>query len=478
MLKKYISFAGLCIGFFIVMMDTTAVPLLYTTLMDEFDVNPAMVVWINNIYLIAYAAFLLLGGRLGDSADRKLVVLTALIAIGAGAAISGAGQTFTEVVVGRALMGIGAGLLTPQSMAYISILFTKGHRGTALGIWAAVAGIGTASGPVITQIFLTVVDWRWVMWINVPVAFVCFLITAWSLPSDPGRGIRFWETLVSGVYGACLAGVIIGLHLLSVAGIAMKIGATLLVIGATITTLLIKNELKKRRGYILPPELWVDSSFLKICLVSGLLGLGLTGFYLPLAFLLDARMNFGPVAISIVMITISLSNALVGPFAGHISDRMPPEIIIRRGLTLFVIANVLIGFIGILMPGGTLAFVTLCVAMIIAGAGTGLSFAPLANLALARASIATVGRAAAFFNSARQVLSALGVVIVAVVFDSMVRLQLGQDSDVTVAVLRESSNVTAIASFACFLLIAISLSVAAYISSLDRQESMLIKVET
>ncbi|WHI52274.1 hypothetical protein P3339_05670 [Microbulbifer sp. MLAF003] len=59
---KHISFVGLCLGFFIVMMDMTTVPLMYTTLMDEFTVSPARVAWVNNIYLITYAASLLLGG--------------------------------------------------------------------------------------------------------------------------------------------------------------------------------------------------------------------------------------------------------------------------------------------------------------------------------------------------------------------------------------------------------------------------------
>lgn len=474
MLQKYLAFIGLCLGFFVVMMDTTTVPLTYTTLMDEFNVSPAIVAWVNNIYLITYASFLLLGGRLGDSTNRKTVVLTALIALGIGAAMSGAGQTFTSVVVGRGLMGVGAGLLTPQSMAYITILFAKGGRGTALGIWAAVAGIATATGPVVAQLFLTLLDWRWIMWINIPIALVCFLIVAGSLPSDPGRGIKLWETVVSGSYGVFLAAAIVGIQFIGVSESVISLGGMLLAMGVIATIVLIMNELKQKRESVLSYDLWCDGTFLRVCFISGLLGLGLTGFYLPLAFLLDIRMSFGPVAISAVMMTIALSNAVVGPFAGHMSDRMEPEIIIRRGLMLFAIANVLLGLTGILFAGGSIAFIALCLAMVIGGAGTGLAFAPLANLALGRAQLETVGRAAAFFNSVRQVLSALGGVIVAIVFDWVVRLQLGRNLEVTTASLRESSGVAASAALACFLLIALSLAVAASLSrrSDDREEAL------
>jgi MFS family permease len=468
MLRKYAAFVGLCLGFFIVIMDCTTVPLTYTTLMGVFGVSPAMVAWVNNIYLITYAAFLLLGGRLGDSANRKLVVLSAYLALGVGAVLSGAGHSFAEVVVGRALMGVGAGLLTPQSMAYISILFADGRRGTALGIWGAVAGVAGATGPVVAQAFLAAGDWRGVMWINVPIAFACFVIAAWSLPSLPGRGIKLRDTAVTSLCGLCVAGAVAGIQLIAVARSLLSVGG---VVGAVAAALLLRHELRQRNGYILSPELWRDRAFLMICLVSGLLGFGLTGFYLPMAFLLDARMHFGSVATSAVMITIALSNAFVGPFAGNLSDRMRPELIVKRGLILFAIANALLGAIGIFMPGGTAALATLCAVMAVAGAGTGLAFPPLANIALSRTQRATVGQAAAFFSSVRQVMSALGGVIVAIVFDSLVRMQLDRDIDVTVANLRESSQVTATASFGCFVIIALGLAVAAVYISRQRAAS-------
>lgn len=82
MLRKYLPFIGLCLGFFIIMMDITTVPLTYTTLMDLFHVSPAKVAWINNSYLITYAACLLLGGRLGDGTNRKIAIKKQIMAIG------------------------------------------------------------------------------------------------------------------------------------------------------------------------------------------------------------------------------------------------------------------------------------------------------------------------------------------------------------------------------------------------------------
>lgn len=146
MSQNKMAFGGLCLGFFIVMMDTTTVPLIYTSLIKDFGVTPAMAAWVNNSYLIAYAAFLLLGGRLGDAYNRKILVSSALLLLSFGALLSGYGETLNQVIIGRAIMGVGAGLLTPQSMAFISIIFAEGGRGKAFGIWGAVAGIATATG--------------------------------------------------------------------------------------------------------------------------------------------------------------------------------------------------------------------------------------------------------------------------------------------------------------------------------------------
>ncbi|KAA1195703.1 MFS transporter [Photorhabdus heterorhabditis] len=462
--QQKMAFFGLCLGFFIAMMDTTTVPLIYISLIAEFEVTPAMAAWVNNSYLITYAGFLLLGGRLGDAYNRKNLIVSALIILSVGALISGCGQTLMQVIAGRALMGVGAGLLTPQSMAYISIIFAQGGRGTALGIWGAVAGIATATGPVVTQLFLQIADWRWVMWINIPIALLGLGIITAYLPAAPGKGLKGREVLVNGAFGFSLAAVILGLQLIHSAEGINFATILLLVLGGVIAIWLLLYELRHRAECILPTSIWQDRTFLRTCLVSGFLGFGLTAFYLPLAFLIEIRMNFGSIAISIIMITIALANALIGPIAGHFSDRMAPEVIVRYGLFAFALAVLLIGGIGIFATGGSIAFIGMIIAMALAGAGTGLAFAPLANLALSRAVPIAIGRAAAFFNGSRQLMSALGSVVVAVLFDYVVSQSRLEGASQISEKLQPYSPVVACAALACFLLIALCLGTGAWLS--------------
>ncbi|MBD2805795.1 MFS transporter [Xenorhabdus sp. ZM] len=462
--QRKMAFFGLCVGFFIAMMDITTVPLIYTSLIAEFKVTPVMAAWVNNSYLITYAGFLLLGGRLGDAYNRKNLIVSALIILSIGALVSGCGQTLMQVIAGRALMGVGAALLTPQSMAYISILFAQGGRGTALGIWGAVAGIATATGPVVTQFFLQVADWRWIMWINIPIALLGLVIITMYLPAAPGKGLKGREFLINGAFGFSLAAIILGLQLIHGAGGINPITVLLLVLGSVIVVWLLRYELRHRAECILPVKIWQDRVFLRTCLVSGLLGFGVTAFYLPLAFLIEIRMNFGPFAISMIMITIALANALTGPIAGHFSDKIVPEVIIRYGLSTFALAVLLLGGIGIFATGGSIAFIAMIIAMALAGAGAGLAFAPLANLALSRAVPTAIGRAAAFFNGSRQLMSALGSVIVAVLFDYVVNQSPLEGASSISEKLQPYSPVVASAALVCFLLIALCLVTGAWLS--------------
>lgn len=464
MRHKKMAFFGLCLGFFIVMMDTTTVPLIYTVLMAEYRVSPAMAAWVNNIYLITYAGFLLFGGRLGDAFDRKIILGSALLVLAAGALLSGAGRTLSQVLIGRALMGMGAGLLTPQSMAFISTIFAQGGRGTALGIWGAIAGIATATGPVVTQLFLQIANWRWVMWINVPIAMLALATVAICLPTTLGNGLRGKELLSSALFGVALASSMLGLQFLQDGDIGDVTGWVLLLLGAFVSVLLVWQDFRHGTQCLLPMELWQDRAFLRICLVSGFLGFGLTAFYLPLAFLIEVRMGFGPVAISVIMITIALANALVGPFAGHFSDKAVPEAMVRAGMTVFALAALLTGTCGLLGAGSSIAFIAMIIAMALAGIGTGLAFAPLANLALSRATFPTVGRAAAFFNTVRQMMSALGSVAIAALFDGVVSQLQGRNTSLVTGQLQPFSPAVAFAAFACFLFIACCLSLGAWLS--------------
>lgn len=478
--NKYISFFGLCLGFFVIMMDTTNVPLMYPTLMNVFHLNPAIVAWVNNVYLISYAACLLLGGRLGSFANRKNVVISAYLALGLGALVSGSDHSFTQILVGRALMGIGAGLLTPQSMAYISTLFDRGKRGMALGVWGAVAGIATAAGPVFTQIILSVSNWQLVMWMNTPVAFLCIVIAIIYLPSQPGKGYKLTDLFMASVLGGGLAISVLGLQYIGAAQLSLElIGAVLFFIGATIITLLVKKDISNKSGYLLPITLWTNKKFLQTCFISALLGAALTSFYFPLSFLLNVSMKFGPVLISILMATISLSCAIVGPFAGRLSDHAQPKKIIKLGLILFASVNVLFSALGFYFPnGGILVFGIMCFAMVISGIGAGLAFAPLANLALNYASPESVGQAAAFFNVVRQLSSAIGSVVVAISFDFVVRFQLSSHVKITAINLRTFSHVTASANLVCFLLVAVCLLFASFLARTQKKERLDYRLNT
>lgn len=461
MLKRNLAFIGLCLGFFIIMMDTTTVPLTYTTLMRAFSIGPNYAAFVNNIYLITYAATLLIGGRLGDSLNRKYLLLVAFLFLGLGALVAGCASSFSGVLIGRALMGVGAGLLTPQSMAYISTLFTAGSRGFAFGLWGAVAGVATAAGPAVAQLFLAFLTWRWVMWVNVPIVLVCLLLTFLYLPDEGKLNINLKSFIVSSFFGLMLALAILGIQLLSFH--ELRLGWALLIFGLLIAAIWFRKDLRSGNHFILPQMLWCSADFKKVCMVSGILGGSLTAFYFPLIFILDVKMLLSPVAISIAMLLLALSGAVVGPFAGRLSDRVNARKLIAFGLCLFAIGSCLLGISALFLVGNVTSFIGLCCLMLCIGSGAGIAFAPLANAMVKTTHGQNVAQAAAFYNMVRQMFSAASAVFVSLIFSKVVEYKVGHSTALSLATLFKIPKVVGFASFISYLIFFIVLVVGVYL---------------
>ena len=137
----------LCLGFFIILLDTTivniAVPELTVTLSATLD----QILWILNAYTLTYAALLITGGRLGDLYGPKRLFMIGLALFTLASAACGLAQTPTQLVVTRVLQGVGGALLTPQTLAILTIIFPPNRRGAAFGIWGSGRGPGDHRRP-------------------------------------------------------------------------------------------------------------------------------------------------------------------------------------------------------------------------------------------------------------------------------------------------------------------------------------------
>src|SRR5216117_4043246 len=143
--------------------------------------------WVLAAYSLLLAAFLLVGGSLGDQYGRRRVFLIGIALFAFASAWCGFAANIGQLIAARAAQGFGAALLVPGSLAIISSSFPENERGRAIGTWSGFGAITTAIGPVIGGWLIEHVSWRAVFFINIPIALLIIVISLWRVPESSDK---------------------------------------------------------------------------------------------------------------------------------------------------------------------------------------------------------------------------------------------------------------------------------------------------
>ena len=174
---------ALVIGFFMILVDTTIVSVANPAIKAALDPDTANldnVVWVTSAYLLAYAVPLLITGRLGDRFGPKKIYLIGLAIFTLASLGCGLSSTLEMLIVFRAVQGLGASLMTPQTMAVITRTFPSTQRGAAMGLWGATSGVAMLVGPLAGGLLVDGLGWEWIFFVNLPVGVIGFVL-AWML---------------------------------------------------------------------------------------------------------------------------------------------------------------------------------------------------------------------------------------------------------------------------------------------------------
>ncbi len=164
--------------------DSTAVNVALPALQAGFHGTVVDVQWVVESYGLFLAALILVGGLLGDLFGRRLIFLMGVAIFAVASIVCGVAATIHELIIARGIQGIGAALLIPGSLAIISTSFDKESRGQAIGTWSGFTAITTALGPVLGGWLVEHASWRWVFFINVPLAIAVVAISLWRIPES------------------------------------------------------------------------------------------------------------------------------------------------------------------------------------------------------------------------------------------------------------------------------------------------------
>ncbi|WP_280300340.1 MFS transporter [Nocardia neocaledoniensis] len=206
---RWVMLAVLCASLLLVAMDATILNVALPSLIDDLQVGPLEQLWIIDIYGLVLGGLLITTGALGDRVGRKLLFLSGFVLFGLASVIAATAGSAAQLIGGRVLLGIGGAMVMPSTLSLIRNIFTDPReRTTAIGIWAAVAGVGATIGPIIGGFLVEHFGWASAFWLNVPVVLVTVVVGLWVLPEyrAPQAGGLDWFAAVLSVAGiVCLA---------------------------------------------------------------------------------------------------------------------------------------------------------------------------------------------------------------------------------------------------------------------------------
>src|SRR6266704_6356289 len=202
--------AATILGSSMAFIDSTVVNVALPALQASFRATVVDVQWVVESYGLFLGALLLVGGSLGDLFGRRLMFVAGVVIFAVASAICGLASNIHQLIIARSVQGIGAALLVPGSLAIISTSFDEKSRGQAIGTWSGFTAITTAIGPVLGGWLVEHASWRWVFFINLPLAAAVIAISVWRIPESRSASAGRIDWFGALVATAGLGGLIVG----------------------------------------------------------------------------------------------------------------------------------------------------------------------------------------------------------------------------------------------------------------------------
>lgn len=416
---------ALVVGFFMILVDTTIVSVANPAIMAGLGTDIDAVIWVTSAYLLTYAAPLLVTGRLGDRFGPKPVYLTGLVVFTLASLACGLAGSIGVLIAARAVQGLGAALMTPQTMAVITRMFPPDSRGKAMSLWGAVAGVATLVGPILGGVLVDGLGWEWIFIVNVPVGVVAFVL-AWRLvPRLETHAHRF------DVLGVVLSA--LGMFLL-VFGIQEGqsydwglIGGWLPVwgvvgAGVVVLALFVWHQARTEDEPLLPLGLFRDRNFALANGAISALGFTVTSMSLPLVFYYQLVLGFSPTRSALMLAPMAVMTLVLSPVIGRRVDTANPRNIALVGMLLQ--AGALVWFFLWLSPDPD-QWARLLLPSAVLGVANACLWSPISSTATRNLPRAQAGAGSGVFNTTRQIGSVLGSAAIAALIQARLVAELG-----------------------------------------------------
>ena len=408
---------AMVIGFFMILVDNTIVSVATPVIKQELNTDYNNVIWVTSAYLLAYAVPLLVTGRLGDRFGPKNTYLIGLAIFTLASLWCGLTGSIEMLILARVVQGVGASLMTPQTMSVITRTFAPANRGSAMALWGATAGVATLVGPILGGVLVDSLGWEWIFFINVPVGIIG-LVLAWRLvPILPTHSHSFdW-------LGVALSGIGVFLVVFGIqegekydwGTISGNISVPLLIIlGVVVFATFIWWQGRITKEPLVPLGLFRDRNFSIGNAGIAMVSLAITAMSLPFFFYAQGVRGWTPTKSALLMAPMAIVLMILSPFVGKLVDRVHP-----RNITLvgFGTAAIAMFWLSQVIAPDTPVW-QLILPMALFGVSNACLWAPLGATATRNLPMSAAGSGAGVYNTTRQIGAVLGSAAIAALIES------------------------------------------------------------
>ena len=403
--RRWWTLVVLCFSLLVIGLDNTILNVALPTLQSDLDASASQLQWIVDSYMLVFAAALLTAGALGDRFGRKKALSLGLLIFGLGSGLSALAGSADMLILTRALMGIGGAFIMPSTLSILTSVFPAHERGKAIGIWAAVSGLGIVIGPVTGGWLVEHGDWSLVFLVNLPFVAAALIAGRWLVPDsrDPAAPrLDVGGFLLSSVgLGALVAA------LIEAPGRGWTDPMILAGFGLAAAALAAFVAWEKRvREPMLDVRLFSNRRF---SAASGAIALAFFALFGTIFFLtqyLQMVMGYSALEAGIRIMPVAAGLILGGPLSAKLTERIGTKRVVSVGLLLVSAGLVLLSGAEVDSGYGLIAGV-----LSLIGLGMGLTMAPATESVMGSLPLAKAGVGSAVNDATRTLGGALGVAV-------------------------------------------------------------------
>lgn len=390
-------------------LDATVVNIALPTIGEDLDAGLTSLQWTVNAYTLALGGLLLLGGSLGDHFGRRRIFCVGAVWFALASLVCGIAPSSEVLIAARALQGAGAAMLTPGSLAIIEASFHRDDRGSAVGAWSGLGGIAGALGPFVGGYLIQAASWRWIFFINLPIAAAVLWVANRHVPEtrdDSVRGmpldLRAAAVTALGL-GAATYGLTEGPE--RGWGSPVVVGCILAGVAGLVAFVLLERG---REAALVPLELFASRQFSAANAVTFVVYAALGGALFLLPIQLQSTAGFSPLEAGAALVPMTIVMLLLSARAGRLAQRIGPRlpmsvgpIVAAVGLALLAQIDASSTYAAAVLPG-----------VVVFALGLSLTVAPLTSTVLSAGGEAHAGVSAAVNNAVARIGGLIAVAVI------------------------------------------------------------------